>query len=130
MYYLPKLLAEKFAYFGKFSIFGIWAISFVSVILFTFIASVIASLNELLVAPAFSIYLIFVLGIVSAKFFSRKKIILTGPVAVRIAASAAGESAAKVAKTLSEIIFLLCFYFFLFGCVFFALSPLLLWAYT
>ena len=130
MYYLPKLLAEKFAYFGKFSIFGIWAISFVSVILFTFIASVIASLNELLVAPAFSIYLIFVLGIVSAKFFSRKKIILTGPVAVRIAASAAGESAAKVAKTLSEIIFLLCFYFFLFGCVFFALSPLLFWAYT
>lgn len=130
MYYLPKLLAEKFAYFGKFSIFGIWAISFVSVILFTFIASVIASLNALLVAPAFSIYLIFVLGIVSAKFFSRKKIILTGPVAVRIAASAAGESAAKVAKTLSEIIFLLCFYFFLFGCVFFALSPLLFWAYT
>ena len=130
MYYLPKLLAEKFAYFGKFSIFGIWAISFVSVILFTFIASVIASLNELLVAPAFSIYLIFVLGIVSAKFFSRKKIILTGPVAVRIAASDAGESAAKVVKTLSEIIFLLCFYFFLFGCVFFALSPLLLWAYT
>ncbi len=39
MYYLPKMLAEKFAYFGKFSIFGIWAISFVSVILFTFIAS-------------------------------------------------------------------------------------------
>ena len=130
MYYLPKLLAEKFAYFGKFSIFGIWAISFVSVILFTFIASVIASLNELLVAPAFSIYLVFVLGIVSAKFFSRKKIILTGPVAVRIAASDAGESAAKVGKTLSEIIFLLCFYFFLFGCVFFALSPLLFWSYT
>ncbi|QFT12961.1 hypothetical protein [Vibrio sp. THAF190c] len=130
MYYLPKLLAEKFAYFGKFSIFGIWAISFASVILFIFIASAIASLNALLVAPAFSIYLVFVLGIVSAKFFSRKKIILTGPVAVRIAASAAGESAAKVAKTLSEIIFLLCFYFFLFGCVFFALSPLLFWAYT
>lgn len=130
MYYLPKLLAEKFAYFGKFSIFGIWAISFASVILFTFIASAIASLNELLVAPVFSICLIFVLGIVSAKFFSRKKIILTGPVAVRIAASDAGESAAKVAKTLSEIIFLLCFYFFLFGCVFFALSPLLFWAYT
>ena len=130
MYYLPKLLAEKFAYFGKFSIFGIWAISFASMFLFAFIASAIASLNELLVAPAFSICLIFVLGIVSAKFFSRKKIILTGPVAVRIAASAAGESAAKVAKTLSEIIFLLCFYFFLFGCVFFALSPLLFWAYT
>ncbi|PTO96015.1 hypothetical protein CWO08_10175 [Vibrio sp. 10N.286.48.B8] len=130
MYYLPKLLAEKFAYFGKFSIFGIWAISFASMILFAFIASVIASLNELLVAPAFSIYLIFVLGIVSAKFFSRKKIILTGPVAVRIAASDAGESAAKVGKTISEIIFLLCFYFFLFGCVFFALSPLLFWAYT
>ncbi|WP_104023904.1 hypothetical protein [Vibrio hyugaensis] len=130
MYYLPKLLAEKFAYFGKFSIFGIWAISFASMILFAFIASAIASLNELLVAPAFSIYLIFVLGIVSAKFFSRKKIILTGPVAVRIAASGAGESAAKVVKTLSEIIFLLCFYFFLFGCVFFALSPLLFWAYT
>ncbi len=130
MYYLPKLLAEKFAYFGKFSIFGIWAISFASMILFAFIASAIASLNELLVAPAFSIYLIFVLGIVSAKFFSRKKIILTGPVAVRIAASDAGESAAKVGKTISEIIFLLCFYFFLFGCVFFALSPLLFWAYT
>ena len=73
MYYLPKLLAEKFAYFGKFSIIGIWAISFASMILFAFIASAIASLNELLVAPAFSIYLIFVLGIVSAKFFSRKK---------------------------------------------------------
>ncbi|MFV8458850.1 hypothetical protein ACNO5M_27615 [Vibrio owensii] len=130
MYYLPKLLAEKFAYFGKFSIFGIWAISFASMILFAFIASALASLNELLVAPAFSIYLIFVLGIVSAKFFSRKKIILTGPVAVRIAASGAVESAAKVVKTLSEIIFLLCFYFFLFGCVFFALSPLLFWAYT
>ncbi len=130
MYYLPKLLAEKFAYFGKFSIFGIWGISFASMILFAFIASAIASLNELLVAPAFSIYLIFVLGIFSAKFFSRKKIILTGPVAVRIAASDAGESAAKVGKTLSEIIFLLCFYFFLFGCVFFALSPLLFWAYT
>ncbi|TOG43945.1 hypothetical protein CGJ01_23225 [Vibrio parahaemolyticus] len=130
MYYLPKLLAEKFAYFSKFSIFGIWAISFASMILFAFIASTIASLNELLVAPVFSIYLIFVLGIFSAKFFSRKKIILTGPVAVRIAASDAGESTAKVGKTLSEIIFLLCFYFFLFGCVFFALSPLLFWAYT
>ncbi len=130
MYYLPKLLAEKFAYFGKFSIFTIWAISFASMILFTFIASALVSLNELLVAPAFSIYLIFVLGIVSAKFFSRKKIILTGPVAARIAASDVGESAAKVGKTISEIIFLLCFYFFLFGCVFFALSPLLFWVYT
>ncbi|NOJ06032.1 hypothetical protein F0236_20055 [Vibrio splendidus] len=130
MYYLPKLLAEKFAYFGKFSILGIWAISFASMILLAFIASLIASLNELLVAPAFSIYLLFVLGIVSAKFFSRKKIILTGPVAVRIAASDAAESAAKIGKTLSEIVFLLCFYFFLFGCVFFALSPLLFWVYT
>ena len=100
MYYLPKLLAEKFTYFGKFSIFGIWTISFASMILFAFITSPIASLNELLVAPAFSIYLIFVLGIVSVKFFSRKKIILTGPVAVRIAASDAGESAAKVGKTI------------------------------
>ncbi|HGZ6776484.1 TPA: hypothetical protein ACOLZV_004437 [Vibrio parahaemolyticus] len=130
MYYLPKMLAEKFAYFNKFSILSIWAISFVSMVLFAFIASAIASLNELLVAPAFSIHLLFVLGMVSAKFFSRKKVILTGPVAVRIAASDAGESAAKVGKTISEIIFLLCFYFFLFGCVFFALSPLLFWAYT
>ena len=130
MYYLPKLLAEKFAYFGKFSIFSIWGISFASMILFAFIASVIASLNELLVAPVFSFFLLFVLGIVSAKFFSRKKIILTGPVAVRIAASDAGESAAKVGKKLSEIVFLLCFYFCLFACVFFASSPLLLWKYT
>ncbi|EGQ8117941.1 hypothetical protein I7103_004831 [Vibrio parahaemolyticus] len=130
MYYLPKMFAEKFAYFNKFSILSIWAISFVSMVLFAFIASAIASLNELLVAPAFSIHLLFVLGMVSAKFFSRKKVILTGPVAVRIAASDAGESAAKVGKTISEIIFLLCFYFFLFGCVFFALSPLLFWAYT
>ncbi|CAH6843922.1 conserved membrane hypothetical protein [Vibrio chagasii] len=130
MYYLPKLLAEKLSYFSKFSILGIWAISFASMILFALIASAIASLNELLVAPAFSIYLLFVLGIVSAKFFARKKIILTDPVAVRIAASDAGDSAAKVGKTLSEIVFLLCFYFFLFGCVFFALSPLLFWAHT
>ncbi|OEE99374.1 hypothetical protein [Vibrio genomosp. F10] len=130
MYYLPKLLAEKLSYFSKFSILGIWAISFASMILFALIASAIASLNELLVAPAFSIYLLFVLGIVSAKFFARKKVILTDPVAVRIAASDAGDSAAKVGKTLSEIVFLLCFYFFLFGCIFFALSPLLFWAHT
>lgn len=127
MYYLPKLLAEKFAYFGKFSIFSLWGISFASMILFAFIASVIA---ELLVAPVFSFFLLFVLGIVSAKFFSRKKIILTGPVAVMIAASDAGESAAKVGKKLSEIVFLLWFYFCLFVCVFFASSPLLLWKYT
>ena len=50
MYYLPKLLAEKFAYFNKFSILSIWAISFISMVLFAFIASVIASLNELLIA--------------------------------------------------------------------------------
>ncbi|MGC9494546.1 hypothetical protein, partial [Vibrio genomosp. F10] len=124
------LLAEKLSYFSKFSILGIWAISFASMILFALIASAIASLNELLVAPAFSVYLLFVLGIVSAKFFARKKIILTDPVAVRIAASDAGDSAAKVGKTLSEIVFLLCFYFFLFGCIFFALSPLLFWAHT
>ncbi|MCQ8868466.1 hypothetical protein [Vibrio splendidus] len=130
MYYLPKLLAEKFAYFNKFSILSIWAISFISMVLFAFIASVIASLNELLVAPAFSIYLLFILGMISAKFFSRKKVILTGPVAVKIAATDAGESVAKVGKTLSEIVFLLLFYFFLFGCVFFVLSPLLLLANT
>ncbi|TOG33003.1 hypothetical protein CGJ03_23380 [Vibrio parahaemolyticus] len=130
MYYLPKLLAEKFAYFNKFSILSIWAISFISMVLFAFIASLIASLNELLVAPSFSIYLLFVLGMISAKFFSRKKVILTGPVAVKIAATDAGETVAKVGKTLSEIVFLLFFYFFLIGCVFFVLSPLLLLANT
>ncbi len=130
MYYLPKLLAQKFVYFNKFSIFSLWAISFGSMILFAFIASVVASLNELLVGPMFSIYLLFLLGTASAKFFARKKVTLTGPVAVRVVATDAGEALAKVGSTLSEIVFLLCFYFFLFGCVFFALSPLLFWVYT
>ncbi|MDK9762389.1 hypothetical protein KI743_10270 [Vibrio sp. D420a] len=127
MYYLPKLLAAKFFYFNRFSIPTLWVLSFVLAILFTLGALMVASLNKILFAPVFSVYLVFVLGFASAKFFSRKKIILTGPIAVRVAASNIGNSMSKIGATLSEILFLMFFYFLLASFVFLATSPLLFW---
>ncbi|WP_039850639.1 MULTISPECIES: hypothetical protein [Grimontia] len=130
MFYLPKWFAQKFAYFKDSSILSIWLTCFAMMILFAVFLPLITSISDMLFGPAASILLLCFLGMMSAKYFARKKIILTGPIAVRVAASDAGETAAKIGKTISDIFFLLFFYFWLFSCLFIALSPLLFLALT
>ncbi|MDA0130592.1 hypothetical protein OH458_21240 [Vibrio sp. MarTm2] len=130
MDYLPKLLAKKFGYFSELSIFRIWGIVFGLMLSLSLITPLVASLSELLIAPMFSVFMLFVVGVMSAKFYARKAVIFTDPLAVKVAASSAGKELSKVSKTLVEIVFSLFVYFMLFGCIFLALSPLLILAYT
>ncbi|MBD1560058.1 hypothetical protein HC752_24410 [Vibrio sp. S9_S30] len=130
MNYLPKIFATKFSYFSKVSPIGTMGYMFGSMIVILMLVLVISELHVLLVAPLFSGYILFVLGVMSAKFYSRKPVILTDPVAVKIASTDISNNIAKVGKSLFELVFLLFFYFMLFGALLFLLAPLLVLSFT
>ncbi len=91
MGYLPKWLASKFGYFSTQSIMKIWGWLFGAMLVMVLIIPLVSYMSELLVFPLVSVYLIFITGVMSAKFYARKPIILTDPIAVKLSATDAGR---------------------------------------
>ncbi|CCN38129.1 conserved membrane hypothetical protein [Vibrio nigripulchritudo SO65] len=129
MNYLPKMFAKKFGYFASLSLFAALGYMFGSTIVMILLVIVVSELNGLLIGPLFSGYILFVLGVMAAKFYSRKSVILTDPIAVKIASTDISNNVSKIGNSLFEWVFLLFFHFILLGAVLFLLAPLLALAF-
>ncbi len=130
MNYLPNLLARRFGYFSNFSIFGVWCSLLSAMIALVIAIPIVASVSNLLVAPTAGLFVLFFAGVISAKFYARRPIIMTEPIAVKFAASNAGDKVTKAGGTLVEIIFSLFIHFVLIQFIILCLVPFIAVATT
>ena len=130
MHYLPCLLAKKFYFFAKLSTFQVWGVIFGPMILLAFSTPFISSINEYLIMPMFGAFFLYSIGIISARYYARKPVILTDPLAVRVTASEMGDQLGKYWGKLLELVFLFFFYFTILMCTTLVFMPFLAVAYT
>ncbi|MFZ3431485.1 hypothetical protein [Vibrio harveyi] len=130
MHYLPYLLARKFNFFAKLSIFQIWGVIFGPMILLALSMPFIASLSGYLIMPLFGAFSLYTIGVISSKYYVRKFVILTDPLAVKVSASEMGDQLGKLGGKLLEFVFLFFFYFTLLMCIILIFVPFLVIAYT
>ena len=109
MEYIPKLLASKFKWAATSSILKLWFICVCFVFLMPLLVPILMPINGDLVLLMLSAYLVFLLGIFSAKYYSRTDVLLGTPVP-------------KNNKL--NFVFLAVFYFKLSCAVLLAVSPL------
>ncbi|EPX0539531.1 hypothetical protein ACWV3O_004234 [Vibrio parahaemolyticus] len=109
MEYIPKLLASKVKWVATSSILKLWFICVCFVFLMPLLVPILMRINGDLVLLMLSAYLVFLLGIFSAKHYSRTDVLLGTPVP-------------KNNKL--NFVFLAVFYFKLSCAVLLAVSPL------
>ncbi|MGY5702335.1 hypothetical protein, partial [Vibrio parahaemolyticus] len=110
MEYIPKLLASKFKWAATSSILKLWFICVCFVFLMPLLVPILMRINGDLVLLMLSAYLVFLLGIFSAKYYSRTDVLLGTPVPK---------------NNKPNFVFLAVFYFKLSCAVLLAVSPLL-----
>lgn len=111
MEYIPKLLASKFKWAVTSSILKLWFICVCFVFMIPLLVPLLTRISDYLVLFMLSVYLIFLLGILAAKYYSRTYVLLGTPVP-------------KNNKL--HFLFLAVFYLNLSFAVLLAISPLLL----